>query len=143
PYAIPTLSQCDACHAGRIDKVLGFEAVSLSTPDATFDGQPALVALAPLLSNAPPSLDVPDDASGKARPALAWLHANCGVACHNPSPDARARPTRLHMRLEVGPAGLGAYTDTATYRTAVCRAAKFDSAWTRIRPHEEWKRSLV
>jgi hypothetical protein len=150
-YTIPTVAQCDSCHSGRIDRILGFEAVSLSSPTSKFAGQsPAMPAVAPLLTAAPPALVVPNDASGKAQDALGWLHANCGTACHNPSPSSFAGVTTLFMRLEIGPSGLGNYTDTNTYRTAVCQPARFVQdppaglpGWTRIRPHEDWTRSLI
>jgi hypothetical protein len=150
-YVIPTVAQCDTCHSGRIDRVLGFEAVSLSTPTSKYAGQsPAMVGVAPLLSAPPGPLVIPNDSSGKAEPALGWLHANCGTTCHNPSPSSFAGVTGLFLRLEVGANGLGAYVDTSTYRTAVCQAAHFRqdpplglAAWTRIRPHEDWTRSLI
>lgn len=142
-YGIPTVAQCDSCHSGRIDKVLGFDAVSLSSPNSKYAGQsPAMLAVAALLT-APPAvpLVIPDDANGKAAAALGWLHANCGASCHNPSPSSFAGVTGLFMRLEVGPAstGLGAYEATNTYKTTVCQTSRFQldppaGGWVRIFP---------
>ncbi len=140
-YGIPTVSQCDSCHSGRIDKVLGFDAVSLSSPKSKFDGQtPAMTAVAALLTSPPATaLTIPNDTSGKAADALGWLHANCGAACHNPSPSSFAGVTGLFLRLEVGAAGLGAYEATSTYKTAVCQTSRFQQdpppgGWVRIFP---------
>jgi len=121
--------------------VLGFDAVSLSSPTSKFDGKsPAMTAVAPHLTAAPTApLVVPDDPSGTAAPALGWLHANCGAACHNPSPSSLAGVTGLHLRLEVGADGLGTYDTTNTYKTAVCQASQFRQAppaggWVRVTP---------
>ena len=150
-YGIPAVAQCDSCHSGRIDKVLGFDAVSLSSPKSKFQGQtPAMIAVASLLTQPPAALlTIPDDATGKAAPALGWLHANCGAACHNPSPSSFAGVTGLFMRLEVGPGttGLGAYEATNTYKTSVCQTSRFQSdpppgGWVRIVPKDLTKSLL-
>jgi hypothetical protein len=149
-YAIPPVAQCDSCHAGRVDKVLGFDAVSLSSPKSTYDGKtPAMTAVAALLTASPAApLLVPDDATGKAAPALGYLHANCGTSCHNPSPNAYAAATGLHLRLEVGAGGLGAYEQTSVYATAVCRASRFHGSpriggWARVVPGNAGKSALT
>ncbi len=159
-YAIPPLASCDACHSGRIDKILGFDAVSLSSPASKFGATaPAINALLALITNPPPAnnlMQVPDDVaasppgSSRGGLALGWLHANCGTACHNNSPSSFAGVTGLFMRLEVGAAGLGAYTETSTYKTSVCVGARFSQdppvgmvGWTRIRPKEPFERSLI
>src|SRR5690606_8456785 len=36
------------------------------------------------------------------RAALTYLHANCGVSCHNTTLDATANPSGLYLRLEMG-----------------------------------------
>lgn len=48
-------------------------------------------------------LAIPGDAVERA--ALAYLHANCGVSCHNTALDAAANPAGLNLRLEVGALG--------------------------------------
>ena len=82
PYEIPNTGQCDACHAGRNDQLLGLEAVSLGIPSAKGITLATLAAEG-RFSRTPPvtSITIPDDNSGTARPALGWLHANCG-SCH-------------------------------------------------------------
>jgi hypothetical protein len=114
-YEIPYLDECRTCHMGRLDFVLGFEAIGLSTPLATG------LTMAELLANDcitdPPSapLVIPGDATSSA--ALGWLHANCGTACHNPSNYALAMPTGFFMRLEA--ANLASVQTTDTYTTGV------------------------
>jgi hypothetical protein len=143
-YEIPSLDQCDTCHGGRADRVLGFEAVSLSTSMAKGLTMSALVSRGIL--SAPPSgtLQIPDDGTGLAAPALGWLHANCGTSCHNGSPGATASETGLLLRLEVlsqrGTQTLGALTDTNTFQTAVNVPANLAPygglGWRRITPND-------
>ena len=114
-YEIPPESACNVCHSGRIDTVLGFEAMSLAGPDATGLTMDELV-LRDLVTKAPSApLTVPGDAVTKA--ALVWLHANCGTACHNASPQSVANFTYMYFRLNVG--GLATPSVTDTYKTAV------------------------
>lgn len=98
-YEVPNTGQCDYCHDGRADKLLGVEAVSLGL--ATANG----VTLASLtadgrLTAAPPAttIAIPEDATTKAAAALGWLHANCG-ACHNQNPNAAAQFVGLRFLL--------------------------------------------
>ena len=159
-YAIPPVASCDACHSGRIDKILGFDAVSLSSPQSKFGTTaPAMNGLVALITNPPPAnnlMQVPDDlpampaGSSRGGKALGWLHANCGTACHNNSPSSFAGVTGLWLRLEVGATGVGAYTSTNTYLTSVCKTARFvtdipigSAAWTRVRPGEPFENSLI
>jgi hypothetical protein len=101
PYHIPTPSECEKCHNGRRDRVLGFDAVSLGLPDAV---GLTLASLARAGALAPPpsttSYTVGDDGSGKAAAAVGWLHVNCGVSCHNGNTTAAAYPTGLRLRLD-------------------------------------------
>ncbi len=114
-YEIPPASACNVCHSGRIDNVLGFEAMSLAGPDATGLTMDELV-LRDLVTKAPTApLTVPGDVVTKA--ALVWLHANCGTACHNASPQSVANFTYMYFRLNVG--GLASPSATDTYKTAV------------------------
>lgn len=124
-YEIPNSGQCDYCHMGRTDQLLGVEAVSLGL--ATAQG----VTLASLttdgrFSAAPPttSITIPEDTTMKAAPALGWLHANCG-GCHNGNPDAAANilspPLYFLMKAsQLAPdAGTALVTDLDTWKTAV------------------------
>ena len=95
PYEIPTANQCNDCHGGRKDKVLGFEAVSLGLPGAEGLTLAALVA-GGLVSDPPPAtvLAFPEDGTASA-PALAWMHVSCG-ACHNRSSGASGKNSNVY-----------------------------------------------
>ena len=97
-YEIPKQKDCDKCHHGGADRLLGVEAVALALPDA--DG----VTLASLvergaLSNPPTAtaIQLPEDTTGKAAKALGYLHANCGMPCH--STRGLGDETQLVLRL--------------------------------------------
>ncbi|HMJ57297.1 MAG TPA: hypothetical protein VK540_34745 [Polyangiaceae bacterium] len=106
PYHIATQKECSDCHKGRRDRILGFEEISLGGPNATGLNLAALVA-ENLISPPPPSVNVqiPDDGTGLAPQALAWIHVNCGVTCHNRNSDATGNGTKMFLRLN--PAELG------------------------------------
>jgi hypothetical protein len=79
-HDIPAARQCDECHKGQTDKVLGFSAIQLSH-------EASAVNLVYLKTNnllsAPPTEDafvVPGNAVEKE--AIGTLHANCGQ-CHS------------------------------------------------------------
>jgi hypothetical protein len=96
PYHVPRTMDCNDCHRGSKDKLLGFEAISLAQPGAQGLNLATLVneqRIAP----APPrnDLTLPD-------PALGILHVNCGITCHNDTPTATANFTGLRLRLAFG-----------------------------------------
>ncbi len=93
PYHVPKTQDCNACHRGRKDKLLGFEAVSLAQTAAKGLTLSKLIEderIAP--APAQKTIALPD-------PALGVLHANCGITCHNGTPTATAYSTKLRMRL--------------------------------------------
>lgn len=99
-YHVPKSSECNDCHRGRLDKVLGFEAVSLGQPTATGLNLAALVAEGRL--SAPPaktSVTLAQDATGKSADAVSWLHVNCGTSCHTGTPQGTGYGTGLVLRL--------------------------------------------
>ncbi len=100
-YEIPTTKDCDKCHHGGADKLLGVEAVALALPTAEGATLEAL-ARRGALSIPPPttSVNIPDDVTGKAGAALAYLHANCGMPCH--SSRGLGDETKLVLRLRAG-----------------------------------------
>jgi hypothetical protein len=100
-YHIPTPDECDQCHRGRTDHLLGFEQVSLGLAGATGLTLPELVSEG--LISPPPartSLTVGDDGTGVAAAPLAWLHINCGASCHNGNSNSTAFGSGLHLRLD-------------------------------------------
>jgi hypothetical protein len=100
-YHIPTPDECQDCHRGRSDRILGFDQVLLGLEGATGLTLDRLLA-EHRLSTAPKStpLVIGDDGTKLAAPALAWLHVNCGVSCHNRNSSSKAWATGLFMRLE-------------------------------------------
>jgi hypothetical protein len=114
-YEIPAQTACQDCHAGRLDNVLGFEAVSLAAPVATGLTMSVLVAEGLLTQPPVAPIVVPGNATESA--ALGWLHANCGIACHNATSFDCA--STLYMRLNV--ASLATVGATDTWNTAVGR----------------------
>jgi len=119
-YEIPKQSACYDCHNGRIDAVLGFEAVALSSPEAS--GVTMATLTAQNLLTSPPStpIKIPGDTATAA--ALGYLHMNCGVPCHNPN-AGEAQYTNNWMRLDV--ATLGSAQTTDTWTTGVGVRANF------------------
>lgn len=105
-YEIPNTASCAAdCHGGRKDFLLGFDAVSLGLPNATGLTLAELVDKK-LLTQDPPAktLAYPPATAAqggdKAGPAMAWLHINCGSACHNRNPNAGANFSGLFLQMK-------------------------------------------
>jgi hypothetical protein len=99
-YHIPTPSECDKCHNGRRDRVLGFDAVSLGLGNAAGITLERLVKDGRLSPTPSTTTYQIDDGTGKAARALAWLNINCGVSCHNDNTTALGYPTGMRLRLE-------------------------------------------
>lgn len=99
-YYIPSAKECDECHKGRTDRALGFELLLLGLPGATGMTLQQLIS-DKLLTQDPKQTDfeIGDDGTGKAAPALAWLHVNCGISCHNSNSAAEGYTSDLRLRL--------------------------------------------
>jgi hypothetical protein len=100
-HSIPSLTQCNECHRGSRDKVLGFQQVLLGLPAASGLNLAALVQEQRL--SRPParsSHTIPDDGTGLAAAALPWLHVNCGVSCHNETGNAGANMSHMFLRID-------------------------------------------
>jgi hypothetical protein len=111
-YEVPSRFECITCHFGRVDRVLGFEAVSLSAPDASGLTMQQLVSRG-LVTVPPASLpQVPGNAVEST--ALAWLHSNCGTTCHNRG-RGPAGVTGQFLRLDVST--LTSVQTTDAYKT--------------------------
>jgi len=93
-YEIPSSGQCDQCHRGRVDELLGLDAVSLGLPGAT--GQTlAVLAATGKLSAAPPRTTLALPGTAAAQAAVGWVNINCGP-CHNANTSAAAS-SRAHF----------------------------------------------
>jgi hypothetical protein len=113
-YEVPPVRDCARCHGGAKDHILGFSGLLLSGESARGLTVQKLRETGKLSSELP-ALSVPGTPVERA--ALSYLHVNCGLACHNPSPGAAAWWTGFYLRLEVGK--LATVADTAAYRTGV------------------------
>ncbi|WNG13567.1 hypothetical protein [Cystobacter fuscus] len=120
-FEIPSQLDCQACHRGREDGVLGFEAVALAHEAASglTLGQLAEEGLlthppgeAPLIPGTPVE-----------REALGWLHMNCGVSCHNANETALASFSGPRLRLESQE--LASVQATGAFRTGVGVPSQF------------------
>ena len=92
PYHVPAVIECNDCHKGRKDILLGFEAISLAQPAAS---GVTLAVLAQEKRLAPP----PARTSLTVDPGLGVLHVNCGVSCHNATPGANGKDSTLRLRI--------------------------------------------
>jgi hypothetical protein len=117
PYDVPSEQDCGRCHGGRRDGVLGFEAPALADAGASGLTLARLERERRLTQPAPPTLAVAG--SPLERPALGWLHMNCGVSCHNANPEAGASFAGLVLKW--GAAEAGAPGAPAIVRTTVNR----------------------
>jgi hypothetical protein len=99
-YHIPTPRECDQCHQGRKDRVLGFEAIGLGVDGAEGLTLEKLVDQK-LIDHAPGKthMQIADDGTGNSAEIVGWIHMNCGVSCHNDNPSASAHSTKLRLRL--------------------------------------------
>ena len=100
-YHIPTFGECEKCHNGRTDHILGFEQVALGLEGAQGLTLTELVKNG-LINPAPvqTQLSIGDDGTGVAAPAVGWLHINCGVCCHNGNSTATAYGVGMRLRLD-------------------------------------------
>jgi hypothetical protein len=100
-HQIPTGDQCEQCHRGSSDSVLGFENVLLGLEGATGVTLADLVE-EELIDPAPETttLSIGDDGTGLAAPVLGWLHVNCGVTCHNSNSNSAAYAAGMVLKLD-------------------------------------------
>ena len=109
-HSVPSREQCKTCHIGRDNFILGWDFIMLGPGAEGVTAQD--LADAGRFENLDPTwleLTLPGDEIEQA--ALTYLHANCGVSCHNTTPDATANPSGLYLRLNID--DLGSVQDTA------------------------------
>lgn len=145
-HTVPTRDQCVECHGGRQDFILGWDALMLG-PGAEGITRDKLVELG--LADAAPALAIPGNAVEVA--ALGYLHANCGISCHNESIDAKARESGLYLRLEAGE--LDSVQDTDAFRSGMNKVPSTNAKiaglppisgrWLAIRPGDPIRSLLV
>jgi hypothetical protein len=100
-YRIPTGRECDQCHEGKDDRILGFDAVSLGLAGAEGVSLQDLVD-EDLIEPAPKrtSLKIGDDGTKRAAAVLGWLNINCGMPCHNDNSNSEGYSSRLRLQLD-------------------------------------------
>jgi hypothetical protein len=117
-HSVPTRDQCKTCHSGRPEFVLGWDFIMLGR-GATGVTAKELVAEGKLKGMDPALLDIAVPGDDVERAALSYMHANCGISCHNNTPNATGKPSGLFLRLEV--AELGRVLDTDAVRSGINR----------------------
>jgi hypothetical protein len=141
-YEVPATYMCTKCHQGRKDFVLGFDLIGtgISTAQGT---TLANLLTKGLLTRAPPStkIVVPEDATQKAAPALAWIHMNCGVTCHSPNLGALGGYSGIRLKLltnqlfpEAGVAKVGDQDTYVTNANMMSRLIPNGHSYLRIAP---------
>ena len=119
-HTVPTRDQCRDCHVGRADFVLGWDSILLGEGASGLTlselSRRKLLAMAgnPVT---PIALKIPGDDVERA--TLGYLHANCGMSCHNETGEARGKPSGLFLRLE--PADLGSVLTTDAVKSGINR----------------------
>jgi hypothetical protein len=98
-FDVPDTEACDRCHEGRKERLLGVDAIGLGAAGATGVTLASLAAEG-RLTTTPPATPLTFGTATSA-PALAWLHVNCGAACHNENENATANATGLRLKLRV------------------------------------------
>jgi hypothetical protein len=112
-HDVPSVNDCRQCHRGVTDNLIGVSALQIASPGGLLDRLTADGRLSdpPATRPAIPGDDV-------QRPALAYLHSNCGH-CHNEiHPIGERRPMRLWV-----PVGLAQAEDAPVYATAIGQMA--------------------
>jgi hypothetical protein len=115
-HDVPTRDQCNECHKGRSDFVLGWDLILLGE-GATGVTRESLIANGQLTSQAGAvtSLSIPGNAVERA--ALGYMHVNCGVSCHNRELQSDAESSGFFARLSADT--LGSVLDTEVITSGV------------------------
>jgi hypothetical protein len=111
-YEVPSQTECNTCHNGQKDGILGFTGVALSAANASGITINDLIT-EHLITN-PPINPIIIPGSALDVFALGYLHANCSH-CHNP--NGYAGFTGFNMKLDVE--GLSSVQTTNTWNTGV------------------------
>ncbi len=105
-HTVPTREQCRGCHAGRGDFILGWDFLMLGSGASGVTLETLVAEERIDVSEDAPfptaidwlELEIPGDAVERA--GLGYLHANCGVSCHNRDYQAGASITGFYLRLD-------------------------------------------
>ncbi|MEY4509948.1 MAG: hypothetical protein RLZZ450_2070, partial [Pseudomonadota bacterium] len=146
-HTVPNRDQCNECHIGRTDSILGWDALMLG-PGAEGITREKLVELDLIEPGANLELTIPGNEVERA--ALAYLHANCGISCHNELQTSKARETGMYLRLEKSE--LATVSATDAFRSSMNKVPSpnakliglptITGSWVGIRPRDP-ERSLI
>ena len=124
-HYLPSPSDCEECHKGRRDRVLGFEQVALGLPEASGETLEKLVADRRLKNfEGPTEYHIGTDDESVEAHALGWMHMNCGVTCHSDVQSSKGYSTGLRMRLDPAELEGGPLGEVAVEKTGVGVQAK-------------------
>lgn len=115
-HDVPQRSDCNECHRGREDFILGWDMLLLGSGASGVTRE--LLQREGVLEHAPAdafAASVPGDDIERA--ALGYLHVNCGVSCHNANKKSAANDVGLQLRLDYGQ--LASVHTTAAVRTGI------------------------
>jgi hypothetical protein len=147
---LPGPNDCEDCHKGRRDRLLGFEQVSLGLENAQG------ATLADLMDrdllegfSGSTSYSIGPPGEEAARGALGWLHVNCGITCHNENTNSTGS-MNVDMNMRLDPAQLDGRS-TADFNTVKSTVGVATQAinWrgkTRISPgapDQSWLYTLI
>jgi hypothetical protein len=111
PHDIPSQDQCEQCHSGTRDGLIGPGAIQFSRSSGT---SPLAELAAKGLLSSPPGKEFEVPGTGVVKDALGYLHGNCGYCHSDVGRWAGARKLRLKIRVDdTTPAS------TATYLTTI------------------------
>jgi hypothetical protein len=153
-HAIPSVSDCKACHQGGLSQVLGFSALQLSqardpgalhaepgpSPDLDINylvEKGLLVGLPQRLLENPPQIAA---ASPAERAALGYMHGNCGH-CHNE--QGSLKNLGLYLRHVSAAAVPPAVTSTVAHPVKKPAPGQSSDAVLRIEPGHPERSALM
>lgn len=148
-HTLPEQQDCEECHKGRHDRILGFDQVLLGLPQATGVTLADLVAQKRLKNfDGPTEYHIGSDDQSAQAHALGFLHSNCGVTCHNDNGNSTGH--MVNMRLKLDPALLDggdlSQVDALTTTVGVATQSFKYPGKTRIvagSPDDSWLVSLI
>ncbi len=100
-HTVPSREQCKGCHIGRPNFILGWDFIMLAEGAMGITARD-LAAEGRFNGLNPAWLELKIPGNAVERTALTYMHANCGVSCHNGTIDATGNPSGLQLRLDVG-----------------------------------------
>jgi hypothetical protein len=117
-HDVPAQTDCDFCHRGVKDRLLGVSAIQLSHD---LPGMNLNTLIAEGLLTDPPAAPFRIPGPPVAEEAMGYLHANCGL-CHNPTSLVH---TTVAVEYWQSTEALGSVEQTTAFRTSVLQDNAF------------------